>query len=83
MSKTVLTVKYYNDENYDYIGQTEHIVDSARAERILRNYEATLAGVIDPETDLFLDELQESLESKFEDYFKEHPCDVNIKITKA
>lgn len=83
MSKAVLKVLYYNDADYDYIGQTEHIVDSARAERILRNYEATLVGVIDPETELFLDELQESLETNFADYFKENPCDVNITIIEA
>jgi hypothetical protein len=78
----LLKVKLYNAETNEYIGNLYSCEEEQRADRILRNYEATLAGVIDPETELFIDDIAEIALEEFTAYFKDNPCDVRLVITE-
>ena len=78
----MLKVEFYNAETNEYIGHLYSCEDEQRAERILRNYEATLVGVIDPETELFIDDIAEVALEEFAEYFKENRCDVRLEITE-
>ena len=77
-----LKVEFYNEENKELIGTLYSCEEDVRAERILKNYEATLAGIIDPETELFIDDIAEDALEEFAEYFKENRCDVVMKITE-
>ena len=78
----MLKVEFYNDENKEFIGTLYSCKEDVRAERILKNYKATLAGIIDPETEDFIDDIAESALKEFAEYFKENRCDVIMEITE-
>ena len=78
----MLKVEFYNEENKELIGTLYSCKEDVRAERILKNYKATLAGIIDPETELFIDYIAESALEEFAEYFKENRCDVIMEITE-
>jgi hypothetical protein len=78
---TMLKVEFYNEENKELIGTLYSCEEDVRAERILRNYEGTLAGVIDPETEDFIDDISEVALEEFAEYFKDNRCDVIMEIS--
>ena len=78
----MLKVDFYNEENKELIGTLYSCEEDVRAERILKNYKATLAGIIDPETELFIDDIAEDALEEFAEYFKENRCDVIMEITE-
>jgi hypothetical protein len=71
-----------NEEKEIHLGNLYFNVEDERADRILRNYEATLMGVIDPVCYDFLDEIQGAVDEKFKDYLEGNPCDFTVKIAK-
>ena len=78
----MLKVEFYNEENREFIGTLYSCKDDARAERTLKNYKTTLAGIIDPETEDFIDDIAEVALKEFAEYFKDNRCDVILNITE-
>jgi hypothetical protein len=66
-----------------FLGNLYFNVDNEKADIIIRNYRASLMGVLNPVCEEFFDDvLDEALNKKFTEYFEEHPCDLDIEIAK-
>jgi hypothetical protein len=80
MKVRILCVKVYNEGNNEYIGEICAQEPVEKADIILKHYEATLLGVINPICEEFLEEMQDLAFEYFDTYLENNPCDMTIKI---